>query len=159
MLVQLLWERDDEGEEEVGVITARRAPVSAKRAVIGWHEAFNARDLEAMLELMDPDVDFQPLSLRGDCRTYRGHDGICEWFAVLMECKRKLRIERLTVSAHVTGELIASGMLTRLHCSQPTPFCGVHTVEDGLIVCAYHYLSDPDSVLELDAADAAPRRS
>jgi ketosteroid isomerase-like protein len=51
-------------------------------------DTFNARDLDAFLELMDPEVEFTPYerALEG-LGPYRGHDGIRTWweeaFAVL----------------------------------------------------------------------------
>ena len=136
----------------VRVIAARRAPRTTERVITGWAAAFNARDLDGMLAWMDAEVDFHPLSLSGDCRVYRGHDGIREWFGVLSLCRRELRVERLTVGGHASGVIIASGVLTRINCVEPSPFCGLHRIEQGLIVAAHHYLSDPGSLLELDPA-------
>ena len=44
-------------------------------------DAFNRRDLDASLALLDPDVDFAPRSvaLEGG-RSYRGHDGVRTWW-------------------------------------------------------------------------------
>jgi ketosteroid isomerase-like protein len=44
-------------------------------------EAFNARDVEAMLPFTDPDVEYQPvLAQVGGVSVYRGHDGLRSWF-------------------------------------------------------------------------------
>jgi ketosteroid isomerase-like protein len=44
-------------------------------------DAFNRRDLDASLALLDPDVDFAPRSvaLEGG-RSYRGHAGVRTWW-------------------------------------------------------------------------------
>ena len=44
-------------------------------------DAFNRRDLDAVLALLDPDVDFAPRSvaLEGG-RSYEGHDGVRTWW-------------------------------------------------------------------------------
>ena len=44
-------------------------------------DAFNRRDLDAVLALLDPDVDFAPRSvaLEGG-RSYKGHDGVRTWW-------------------------------------------------------------------------------
>jgi ketosteroid isomerase-like protein len=44
-------------------------------------DAFNRRDLDASLALLDPDVDFAPRSvaLEGG-RSFRGHDGFRTWW-------------------------------------------------------------------------------
>jgi ketosteroid isomerase-like protein len=135
------------------VISAGRAPAAAKRVITSWVFAFNAPDLDGMLALMHDRVDFHPLSLSGDCRTYHGHDEVREWFAALATCQRQLRIEQLQISSHVSGEIVASGVLTRLNCVEPSPFCALHTIENRLIVAAFHYLSDPESLLAPDPAD------
>lgn len=133
------------------MISAVRVPASAARVITDWASAFNVRDLDAILALMHPGVDFHPLSLCGDCRTYRGHDEVRRWFAALLTCQRQLRIERLEVTGHVSGEIVAIGVLTWPKCVEPAPFCGLHTIERGLIVAAFHYLSDPDSLLAAGA--------
>jgi hypothetical protein len=95
---------------------------------------------------MDPHVDFHPLSLSGDCRTFRGHDEVREWFALLVLCGRDLRLEQLEISAYTSSTTIASGVLTQPNGQDATPFCGLHQIANGLIVSAHHYPSDPDSL-------------
>jgi hypothetical protein len=133
------------------VIAPGRAPADAERAIVAWTTAFNGRNLETMLALMHPMVDFHPLSLDGSCRAYRGHDAVREWFDVLSRCRRGLRIERLAIVAGVGATIVATGVLTRASSREPTPFCGLHVVEGALIIAAHHHLSDPDSLLAASA--------
>jgi ketosteroid isomerase-like protein len=55
--------------------SGRRATERAAEQVF---EAFNRRDIDAMLALVDPEIVFAPVSARliGDGSDYRGHDGL-----------------------------------------------------------------------------------
>jgi ketosteroid isomerase-like protein len=48
-------------------------------------EAFNARDLDAMLELFDPDVEVRSLMTEADGSTYCGHEGVRRWFETVID--------------------------------------------------------------------------
>jgi len=109
--------------------------------------AFNARDLDAMLGWMHPDVDFHPLWLSGLRRTYRGHDGMRCWFAALQHWRHPHRIHLTELTPSEDGELLAVGTLTHEQHASPTPFCALHRFADGLIISAHHHMSDPDSLL------------
>ncbi len=50
--------------------------VEIARAV---HEAFNRRDLAALFELLDPEVEWIPILAALEGRVYRGHAGIRQW--------------------------------------------------------------------------------
>src|SRR4030095_8260786 len=49
------------------------------------YDAFNRRDLDAFLALMDPEVELMTrfMELEGD-PYYRGHDGVREWWRALL---------------------------------------------------------------------------
>ena len=55
-------------------------------------DAFNRRDLDAFLALMDPEVEFIPyvVTMEG---TYRGHDGIRRWWQDLFEVFPDWKVE------------------------------------------------------------------
>ena len=110
--------------------------------VLRWIEAFNALNLEAMLNCMSPAVTFQPLRLHGIERTYNGHDGITRWLHRLMrlEPDYRIRVDELSIPLEVT--VLAIGRISLDGLTGGAPFWGVHTVEDGVIVSARHYLGD-----------------
>ena len=58
--------------------------------------AFNSRDLEGYLELMDPDVEAVPL-LAGVEGHYRGHAGVRRWWETLLEAFPDFAIEVVEV--------------------------------------------------------------
>ena len=58
-------------------------------------EAFTARDVEAMIVLLDPDMEFYPIGtarLTGSDAPYRGHDGMRRYFADVDQVWQELRV-------------------------------------------------------------------
>jgi hypothetical protein len=107
-----------------------------------WFDAFNSRNLEAMLACMDAHVDLRPLRLRGIESVYRCHDGVRDWFADLVQLEHLHRIELSKVQASSGGEVIAAGTLSAAEPRGPSSFWAVDQLQDGLIVAAHHFLSD-----------------
>ena len=64
-----------------------------------WFDAFNSRDLEAMLACMDAHVDFRPLRLHGIDAVYHCHVGVRDWFADLVRMEHRHRVDLAEVSA------------------------------------------------------------
>jgi ketosteroid isomerase-like protein len=83
------------------------------------HDAFNRRDLEAFLALMDPDTVFIPYEVQVQGGTpYRGHDGMRAWWEESLEVLPDLTAElyevrdvgdRVFVSGRLRGHGAASG--------------------------------------------------
>jgi len=64
--------------------------------VARFADANNRRDVEAMLETLDADVEWHSAilgSLRGEAAVYRGHEGIRELFKDLYEVFSDFRLE------------------------------------------------------------------
>jgi hypothetical protein len=116
--------------------------------VMRWVDAFNARDLPGMLRCLDTDVRFHPVRLSGLTGSYRGHDGVSEWFARLRRCHEHCIVVNDLQSV---GEDRVSvlGSLSIGEDPGLARFCGVHRVRDRRIVNAYHYLTDPDMIEHL----------
>ena len=114
-----------------------------------WVEAFNARDLDGMLVLLDVRVAFHPLRLIGLRGSYGGHDGVREWFAQLTRLRHELRIVLSDARGVGEGQVFAAGSLSLAGGPDIGPFCALHRLDGGLIVAAYHYLSDPDMIERL----------
>jgi ketosteroid isomerase-like protein len=63
-------------------------------AVRRFYAAWNASDLEGVLDAFDPDAEFWPVMVPLLSReVYRGHDGIARWFAELRERWSEVRAE------------------------------------------------------------------
>jgi ketosteroid isomerase-like protein len=106
-----------------------------------WFDAFNSRDLEAMLACMDAHVDFRPLRLRGIDAVYHCHVGVRDWFADLVRMEHRHRVDLTEVSGG-GGRVIAAGTLSAADSTGPSSFWAVEQFENGRIVVAQHYLSD-----------------
>jgi ketosteroid isomerase-like protein len=107
-----------------------------------WFDAFNSRNLEAMLACMDAHVDFRPLKLGGIKDAYNCHAGVRDWFADLTQMGHRHRIEVSKVHASSGGEVIAAGTLSTAEPGGSSSFWAVDQLQNGLIVAARHLLSD-----------------
>lgn len=56
-------------------------------------ERFNANDIDGLLELMDPEVQFHDVPEIPRSTTYRGHEGIRRWWTTIKEPLEELRFE------------------------------------------------------------------
>ena len=56
-------------------------------------DAFARRDLDACLEIFDPDVDFAPRIAELEGSSYLGHDGVRTWWAAMFGLFSEYRIE------------------------------------------------------------------
>jgi ketosteroid isomerase-like protein len=89
-----------------------------ERIVRRAFEAFAARDLEALTELVAPEIELRPLVSVWQ-RSYRGLDGLEEWFGEVnrtwdeftfeAEDVRELDPERMLVKARWRGRAVAGG--------------------------------------------------
>src|SRR5205807_4470651 len=50
-----------------------------------WFEVFNTRDIEALIELCDPDIELHSAFAVVDRAIYHGHDGLRNWHRDLKE--------------------------------------------------------------------------
>lgn len=115
----------------------------AKRYV----DAYNCRDLDAMLAVMDEQVVSYPAPLFGH-RPHRGHAGVRAWWAAMIASDQPLDVlvrEVRQIEPHrvaVVGEIRSNGR--RL-----SPWALVVLIHKGLIVESRSYLSEEDLLLEL----------
>lgn len=109
-----------------------------------WIDCFNLRDLDGMLDCMSPGVRFYPLRLSGLERQYQGHDGVRDWFGHLAGSGHRYRLAVHNLRAEPDGEVVAVGELHVDAGADPARFWARDQVEDGAIVVAHHYLTDPE---------------
>lgn len=128
------------------------SPDATAKIVLRWIDAFNDRDLDSVLTLMDPEVRLHPLRLSGVERLYRGHDGVERWFARMSEVGLKHRFD---VSALRTDgrEVRGVGQMHLAPDEEPVRFWMLDRIEDGRIVTAHHYLTDPGAFPKREGRD------
>jgi ketosteroid isomerase-like protein len=64
------------------------------------YAAFAERDLEAIVEISHPDVEFTSLTMESEGTVYRGHDGIREYFERLLDVLPNWRPKLEAVEEH-----------------------------------------------------------
>ncbi len=123
-------------------------------AFIRGIEAFNQRNVEGVLEVMDVEVEWHPVLLDtllgGDPTVYCGHDGIRELLRVVFDSFSELRFEvtetrdlgeRMSAIGSVRGRGRISGAET------DSPFAWLVEFRTGKAVWVRSYL-DPHEALE-----------
>jgi ketosteroid isomerase-like protein len=84
-------------------------------------EAFNRRDLDALLALADPGIEFTPAILElegGD--SYRGHDGLRRWWEAMLTVFPDYRTEADEVRDH--GDVTVTHARLRAHGTESGAF-------------------------------------
>src|SRR6266498_5182070 len=116
-------------------------------------KAGNRRDFEAMLEELDPEVEWHPgmpALLGGETKVYRGHEGVRELVRDLDESFADFHTEyseirdlgdRLVAIGRIRTVGKASGAVTE------SPFCYVGEFRHGKVVGVRTFL-DPKEALE-----------
>ncbi|HUZ28535.1 MAG TPA: nuclear transport factor 2 family protein [Solirubrobacteraceae bacterium] len=121
-------------------------PQGLEEIVSRWVDAFDQRDLDGMLERLDADVDFRPLRLSGLRGSYRGHDGVREWFAHLERLRHEHRIVLSYAWAGAEGRVFAVGSLSLAGEADIGSVWALHRIDGQRIAAAYQYLSDADVI-------------
>jgi ketosteroid isomerase-like protein len=115
-------------------------------------DAGNRRDWDAMLEELDPDVEWYPgllTALAGGAAVYRGHDGVLEWVRTVEEVLDEVHTEyseirdlgdRIVAIGQIRSRGAASGVETE------SPIAYVVEYKNGKATRVQSYL-DPQEAL------------
>ena len=105
-------------------------------AVHEWIAAINRRDLAALLELADPDIEFRSYlaALSGSGGAYRGHDGLKRYLRDLDDAWESFQVEQdecrdLGEIVLMVGRLHARGRSSGLEVKERLAF--LHTFREG----------------------------
>jgi len=118
-------------------------------------ERFSANDVDGVLELMDPEVQFHDVPEIPGSTTYRGHEGIRRWWATVKEPMEELRFEfvdvtegeeKLAVVTRAVGRGRGSG------AEVDWTFTTVWGVRDGLIYYHQGYADHAEALRAIGAA-------
>jgi ketosteroid isomerase-like protein len=119
--------------------------------------AIASGDLEAAMELIDPDVVVRDRPETPDPRTYRGHEGVVEALASSDESFEEFELQPqrwVAEGEHVMIELRMSGRGRGSGVPVEEMIAHLWTVRDGKLVALQVY-SDPDDALRDARKDAA----
>jgi ketosteroid isomerase-like protein len=120
-------------------------------------DAYNRRDIEALLETLDPEIEWRPafpVLLGGDATVYLGHQGIREMFWDFLEVLDEIHVDYSEVR-DLGDQVIAIGRIrTRGKVSgaaTESPFGSVTDLKGGKAVRVRTYL-DPQEAIEAAGA-------
>jgi hypothetical protein len=113
---------------------------------VAWIDAWNGRDVEALVALADPRIELHPLRLRSLGDGYAGHDGLREWMAAILDAGHQHRITLEGFHELQGNRLVLEGQVT-IGGRFTSPFSGIYEFEAGRITVMSHYFT-PLSLLE-----------
>jgi ketosteroid isomerase-like protein len=119
--------------------------------------AFAARDLETVLSLADPEIEFTTVTGEQAGRTepYRGHDGLREYFRDVAAVWEELRLTPREFREEGGLILVTGKVSARSQRRTVTGSTGwVWRVRDGKVVYARVYASAADAVAALEPGES-----
>ncbi len=144
-------------EGRIGGADGQPALGEPEALVARWIDAWNWREVDALVGLAAPDVVVQPLRLRGLSEQYLGHDGIRAWMGTIEGEGHDHRLTPESLRSLDSRRVLAVGKV-RIGAEVTSPFTGLYEHRDGRITFMSHYFTPPSvlesiGVLEPGAAD------
>jgi len=118
-------------------------------------ERFSANDVDGVLELMDPEVQFHDVPEIPGSTTYRGHEGIRRWWATVKEPMEELRFEFVDVTEGEEKLAVVTRAVGRgrgAGAEVDWTFTTVWGVRDGLIYYHQGYADHAEALRAIGAA-------
>jgi ketosteroid isomerase-like protein len=119
--------------------------------------AFAARDLEAVLALSDPDIEFTAVTGEhaGRAEPYRGHEGMRQYFRDLASVWEELHLTPREFRAEGDRILVTGKVSARSRSRTVTGSTGwIWRVRDGRVVYVRVYASAADAIEALEEGDS-----
>ena len=121
-----------------------------------FDEAFNARDIEAMIALCDPSIEFHDVAGAVDATVYHGQDGVRSWHQAREEIAGEISVEpkayfdlgQDTLVFHV---LHGRGKHSGVEVAAPVAV--VHRWREDLMVYAKVYVHREDALSDLGVSE------
>jgi ketosteroid isomerase-like protein len=122
-------------------------------------EAFNARDIEAVISWCDPDVEFHSTFAAVGGAVYVGHDGMRRWHRDLQEVwGKEFRSEPeafFDLGEHTLVFTVLHGRGRQSGVEASLPVAAVVGFRDGLIVSYEGYIHREDALAGLGVSEEA----
>ena len=122
-----------------------------------WTEAFNARDIEALITYCDPDIEFHSAFAAVGGAIYRGHDGMRQWHRDLEDIwGKEIRLEidaYFDVGEHVLTiyEMHGQGQHSGVEVAMSP--AAVSRWREGLMVYTKVYTHREDALRDLGVSE------
>src|SRR5438445_4504369 len=118
-------------------------------------EAFNTRDVEAMIAYCDPSIDFHSTFAAVGGAIYQGHDGIRRWHRDLGDAWGEIRTEP---EAYFLGQdtllfFVLHGRGRHSRAEVATPVASVTRWRDGLMIYLKNCTQRDDALRDLGVSE------
>jgi hypothetical protein len=122
----------------------------------GFYTAFNARDIDAVIELCDPGVELHSTFAAVGGGLYHGHDGAHRWHRDLQEAwGEEIHIDveaYFDLGENTLASYLLHGRGRHSQLEVAMPSAGLARWRDGLMVCAKGYAHRAAALSELGVA-------
>jgi hypothetical protein len=120
------------------------------------YAAIGRGDLEGLLALVDPEVEFRSLIAEAEGQTYHGHDGVREWWEKVAQALGGLRFDPTEI--HDLGErayveLVVTGTVEGVDV--PQRMWQAFRVRDGRAIWWATFRTEAEALEALEAAGLA----
>lgn len=138
--------------------------ISDEGGIRRGYEAFNRRDVDAILGLLDPAIEFRmPLDPMGVHPVFRGLGGVREFYGTLWDAYEEFRADIAGVTS-LGDVLVVSGRMTARPRGAPESSSFKfshfwHVSGDRAVAVAFHDAVNPFSLLDQPAASRLRRRT
>jgi hypothetical protein len=124
---------------------------TAEEAVQAWHDAVNARDVEAAVALCAPDVE-----VRGPQGTGHGHELMRAWLrrsGIRLEPQQPLHEVAGRVFVHEKAQWTTENAPVLAPTDHPVDTWVVFTARDGLVASVARYETESDALEAVGSGD------
>jgi ketosteroid isomerase-like protein len=122
-----------------------------------FYEAFNARDIEALIACCDPSIEFHSTFAAVGGGVYHGHDGMRRYFRDLGEAWgdeiRVVTEAYVDLGEHTLMFQVARGRGRHSGAEVTMPIAGVARWRDDLLVYAKAYLHREDALSDMGVTE------
>jgi hypothetical protein len=115
-----------------------------QRVLRQWAQAVNARDVETILELSDPEIDLYPMQIAVNGH-YHGHHGIQAWIADIIASELGHKVRYLGIRTLPDGRVALFGEVY-MGETVVSPYTLIADIRDGKVAMTRSYLATEDTL-------------